>query len=187
MPGSTAVRRRLNRDDWIRTSLEVLVNEGIGAVSVDRLAVELEVTRGSFYHHFKDRGALLDALLSHWSETLTHQIREQVASLQLDPATTLLALLRTIRRKRAAEYDAPFRAWALHDERAAKVLREVDRLRLEFCRAQFQAIGFEGIELESRARLFLYYETAAPAMFIDRSEEQTEALLLERHRFLVTR
>lgn len=177
-------KARLNRRDWILAALELLVGDGIAAVTVDRLSKQLQVTRGSFYHHFSDRDELLDALLGHWSDTLTFQIRDQVARLKLDPATTLLVLLRTIRSEQAAALDAPFRAWALHDERAAAVMREVDGERLKFIRQQFEALGFAGIDLDNRARLFLFYEIASPATFLDR--DGWEERLIERHRLLTS-
>lgn len=187
MRATTRPKRRLKREDWVAASLEVLLLEGVGAVTIDRLAEELHVTRGSFYHHFSDRAELHDALLAHWAEERTHRVREEVASLKLDPATALLVLLRTLRRRRTAGYDAAFRAWALHDERARALLQQVDGARFEFVRGQFEQLGFRGIDLENRARLFMYYEIASPAMFLENADEQADALLVERHRFLTQR
>ena len=175
---------RLTRQDWIDAAMELLSLAGIGAVTVDRLASNLDITRGSFYHHFSDREDLLRALLDHWAQQWTYTVREQVQSLGIDPGNTLLALMNMIRKNRAADYDAPIRAWALHDPLAREVVSEVDGARLEFITAQFKALGFSGLDAENRARLFLYYEMAAPAMFAGPSPEQDEQLLVERHRFL---
>lgn len=116
----------------------------------------------------------------------TYEVRDQIAALSLDPATTLLALMRVIRNNRAAGYDAPFRAWALHDRLARAVVEKVDQVRLDPVRSQFVALGFAEGDAENRARLFLYYEVAASAIFTELSAEQHEQLLLERHRFLTT-
>lgn len=187
MSTTTQLKPRLNRQDWIDAALGLLITAGISAVSIDRLANTLGVTRGSFYHHFSDRSDLLRNLLDYWAQRWTNDIREQMANLGLDASTTLLALMRAIRSNKAADFDAPFRAWALHDPMAREVVSKVDKTRLEFIRSQFEAIGFQGIEAENRARLFLYYEAAAPAMFIDETKELDEALLMERHLFLTTR
>ena len=184
MVGDIQIKPRLTRQDWIDAAMELLARAGIGAVTVDRLATDLDITRGSFYHHFSDREDLLRAVLGHWAERWTYTIRDQVAALGLDPGTSLLAIMKLIRSNRAADYDAPFRAWALHDSMAQKVVRDVDEARLAFVLSQFEALGFTGLEAESRARLFLYYEMAAPAMFARPSTEQDEQLLVERHRFL---
>ena len=177
---------RLTRQDWIDAAIVLLAEAGIGAVSIEQLAARLGITRGSFYHHFSDRQDLLRQMLDFWAQRWTYDVGEQVASLGLDASTTLLALMKAIRHNRAADYDAPFRAWALHDPLARDVVEQVDQTRLGVIRQQFEALGFSGLDAESRARLFLYYEMAAPAMFAAPSPELDEELLQERHRFLTT-
>ena len=177
---------RLMRQDWIDAGIELLAQAGVGAVAIDRLATNLNITRGSFYHHFVDREDLLRAMLEHWAHQWTFAVREQIASLGLNPGTTLFALMKLIRSNRAADYDAPIRSWALHDPVAREVANEVDEARLAFTRAQFEALGFTGLDAENRARLYLHYEMAAPAMFAGPTPERDEELLIERHRFLTS-
>ena len=179
-------RPRLGRQDWIDGGIQLLALSGIGSVTIEGLASRLTITRGSFYHHFSDRQELLRAMLEYWAHEWTYSIGDQVASLGLDPGNTLLALLRTIRSTGAAELDAPVRAWALHDEVAAEVVQQVDTVRYELILAQFKALGFKELDAENRARLFLYYEIAAPAMFRRHDEDDRDSLLVERHRFLTT-
>lgn len=176
----------MTRQDWIDAAIQQLVEAGIGAVSVELLAGSLKVTRGSFYHHFTDREDLLRAMLGYWSERWSYSIRQQIEALGLDPSTTLFALMKAIRANRAADYDAPIRAWALHDPMAREVVAQVDGARLAFIRSQFEGLGFKEIDAENRARLFLHYEMAAPAMFVNPDAERDKQLLLERHRFLTT-
>jgi AcrR family transcriptional regulator len=177
---------RLTRQDWIDAAIQQLLAAGIGAVSVEQLATRLGVTRGSFYHHFADREDLLRATLNYWAQRWTYDVRDQLSALGLDPGTTLLALMRAIRSKGAADYDAPFRAWALHDPVARDVVRQVDAVRLGYIQSQFEALGFVDLDAENRARLFLYYVVAEPAIFTSPSAERDEELLKERHRFLTT-
>jgi len=186
MRDTKAAKRRLTRQDWIEAAIEQLSVAGIGTVSIEQLAANLNVTRGSFYHHFNAREDLLKAMLDYWAQRWTYDVRDQITALNLDPATTLLALMRAIRSNHAADYDAPFRAWALHDPLARRVVEDVDRVRLAIIQSQFVALGFRGSNAENRARLFLYYEAAAPAMFNRPSQKQDEQLLLERHQFLTT-
>lgn len=186
MPNATQPKHRLTRQDWIDAAMERLVEAGVGAVSVDRLATGLGVTRGSFYHHFADREDLLRAVLDDWARHWTYEILEQIGVLELEPATALLALIKAVRSNRAADYDAPMRAWALHAPLARAVVKQVDEARLAFILSQFEALGFAGLDAENRARLFVHYEMSAPTMFASLSPERDEQLLLERYRFLTT-
>lgn len=186
MTNTAQLKQRLTRQNWIEATFELLTEEGICSVVIDRLATKLGVTRGSFYHHFSDRDDLLGAVLDYWAEQWTYTIREHIGALGLDPSTTLLALMKAIRRNRAADYDAPIRAWALHDPTAHRVVKRADEARLAFVRSQFTALGFSGMDAENRARLYLHYEMTAPSMFAGSSRKHDEELLEVRHRFLTT-
>lgn len=175
----------LARTDWLNAAIEVLGEGGIAAVSIVQLANVLGVTRGSFYHHFTDREDLLRAILDYWEERWTVDIREQVNSQQLPPADMLRALVRSIRDNRAADHDAPFRAWALHDPLAHAVLEKVDAFRLNYIRSLFKAAGFTGIDAENRARLLLYYEMSDPAFFAARDPDIENRLLDQRLNLLL--
>ena len=59
----------LTRQAWIASARLVLETRGIADVKVDRLAKGLNVTRGSFYFHFRNRKDLLDALLKDWRDS----------------------------------------------------------------------------------------------------------------------
>ena len=65
---ATAPRRRrsLGADDWIDAATAVLVEDGVAAVAVEPLAARLGATKGSFYHHFPNRDALITAALERW-------------------------------------------------------------------------------------------------------------------------
>jgi AcrR family transcriptional regulator len=186
MTAQPSTKRRLTRQDWTDAAIELLAEAGIAAVSVDRLATNLGITRGSFYHHFADREDLLSSILEYWAQRWTYDICDRVEALGLDPSNALLALIKMVRHEGAAERDAPFRAWALHDPLARGVVEQVDRARMDIIHSQFEALGFTGLDAENRARLCLFYQAAAPSMFVDRSQESDERLLMERHRFLTT-
>src|SRR6478735_6374421 len=57
---------RLGRSDWIEAAFRALSVGGLGNLSVERLARELGATKGSFYWHFTDRPALVEAVLEEW-------------------------------------------------------------------------------------------------------------------------
>ena len=83
-------KARLDRQDWLDAALTALLEGGIAGVTMERLAVGLGVTRGSFYYHFRDRAELLDELLDYWVRDWTVAIVDDVTALSLDPRSTLL-------------------------------------------------------------------------------------------------
>jgi len=172
---------RLSRRNWLEAALELLHNDGVNAVTVEALASKLGITRGSFYHHFKDRKDLSTEMLEYWNRKWTVEIRDDIAALGLDGLQSLVALGNLIRHRKAAGYDVAVRAWAVHDDHAREAVKEADKIRLEFIRSQFERIGFKGLDLENRSRLFLYYAMTEPAFLVPPDEEA--ALLLDQIRF----
>ena len=181
---SRAPATRLDREDWVKAAWDVFVSGGIGAVTIKGVAETLGVTRGSFYHHFLDRADLLRELLRYWERELTIRIRDDVRALRLDPASTLLALARTVRERRAAAYDVRVRAWALSDPDVRDLLRQVDEFRLGYIRSQFVELGFDDRGAEARARLYLSYMAAEPATLIEQTPGILEDVLLTSHALL---
>jgi AcrR family transcriptional regulator len=78
-PARPRERRTLTRADWIGTAVEALARDGLRAVAVEPLAERLGATKGSFYWHFRDRNALLQAAVEHWEATA---VDEQIARLE---------------------------------------------------------------------------------------------------------
>ena len=66
------------------------------------------------------------------------------------------------------------------------MVEQVDQARLDQIQGLFAGLGFTGLDLENRARLFLYFEMGAPRMFAGPTPERDEELLEERHRSLTT-
>ncbi|HEY3866891.1 MAG TPA: TetR/AcrR family transcriptional regulator [Actinocrinis sp.] len=85
-------RRTLTRADWIATALDALARDGLRAVAVEPLAERLGATKGSFYWHFRDRNALLEAAVAHWERTATDDRLKQFDAIS-DPRARHYALL----------------------------------------------------------------------------------------------
>ena len=77
-PRSPARPAALDAGAWTDAALEALAGGGIAAVRVEPLAKTLGVTKGSFYWHFADRRALLDAMLARWADGRVAAIRERL-------------------------------------------------------------------------------------------------------------
>lgn len=156
-PGAgLAGRRVLGKEAWVAEALRSLATGGLAAVSVERLAVALGVTKGSFYWHFANRAALIVAVLECWERVATEDV---IAALDAvaDPRerlTRLLALsLDQLDHLRA---EAALQAAAgAGDSVVAPVVARVVRRRLSYTESLFRAIGLSRSEAATRARVAL--------------------------------
>jgi AcrR family transcriptional regulator len=85
------------REELITASVALIGSEGLGAVSLRRVAREAGVSPGAPYHHFPDRAALLAAIVARGHELLLVELR---ATRQAAPtaARALGALIQTYLR-----------------------------------------------------------------------------------------
>src|SRR4029078_12241438 len=81
-------RTRLSAADWEQAALDVVAEQGVAAVTVESLARQLGVTKGSFYWHFPTREALLKAALERWEGQDSDNVLAQVAQIS-DPREPL--------------------------------------------------------------------------------------------------
>lgn len=157
-------RSTLTPEAWIAAATDVLIDRGIDAVRVDVLAKAMAVTRGSFYWHFKDREALLVAVLKAWRDGATEQVIERFEGQQADPAALIGELIslpfRGRSAERAARVELAIRAWARRDALARQAVDDVDARRLSYIAQCFSSLGFPIGEARARAFILYAYEVA---------------------------
>ena len=57
------------RRKLLEAALKLIRSKGYAATSIDDLCAEAQVSKGAFFHHFKDKEALAVAAAGHWSQT----------------------------------------------------------------------------------------------------------------------
>ncbi|MGG4774670.1 TetR/AcrR family transcriptional regulator [Paenalcaligenes sp. Me52] len=120
----------LTRHHWIEAGFHALEHNGHAGVSAENLARRLNVTRGSFYHHFRSKSDYVTALLSYWEEDYTHRMLAY-ASQGTNSADTLLRYVDIASEKRP-HIEVAIRAWSLIDPLVASFQKRVDQTRLDF-------------------------------------------------------
>ncbi len=144
----------LGEAEWVSAALALLARRGVAAVRVEPLAVVLGVTKGSFYWHFSDRRALLDAVLAEWERRATAAVIGHVESAAGRPAERLARLFTLIARSRKAPaVEQAVRAWGAVDPRARRVLARVDTRRVAYVRGLLQGQGLPPALARRRAQL----------------------------------
>jgi len=176
---------RLDAMDWIECALRVLAERGVEGIRVEVLAKLLGVTKGSFYWHFADRAALLQAMLQEWRRRATLAIIQRYESTADDAGTRLHRLLRlqfdTRNAEIGAEIELSVRLWGRHDASAAQVLQEIDELRLRYIAQLLQEAGVDPLEVHARAVLAYCYMRVSRSLLDPRRDrnivQMCEAIL----------
>lgn len=145
-------RSRLSAESWEDAALELMAEQGVGALAVEALARRLGVTKGSFYWHFRTREALLKAALERWEQYGEREVIAQIETIA-DPRVRLVELFR-----RVAHEVQPHKVYAallkaLDHPLVAPVMARVSQRRTEFLTTAFREAGMAPKEALNRARL----------------------------------
>jgi AcrR family transcriptional regulator len=143
---------KLGRQDWLNIGIQTLIEKGIEAVRVEPLAKLLNVTRGSFYWHFKNRDDLLEEILNEWEARNTKNIIQQIEGLNSSPSAKLLSLLE-IAAKDDNLLEKAIRVWSVNDARAVGAITRIDQQRLDYLQNLFVQLGFSQIDSKVRAQI----------------------------------
>ncbi|MER6424055.1 TetR/AcrR family transcriptional regulator [Streptomyces sp. NPDC001137] len=145
---------RLTARDWADAALTAIREGGLAAVAVEPLATRLGTTKGSFYWHFTNREALIEAALARWVESNTDEI---IATVETEPdaGRRLRALFHRVTKPGAADpLELSLLASTDHPQVAA-ALRQVTERRIGYLTGLFAELGFG--EEEARERGLMAY------------------------------
>lgn len=143
---------RKTREDWIAAGLVALAEGGVDHVRVEPLAKRLGVTKGSFYWHFADRNALLDALLVSWTDLQTSSVIDNVESRGGDASEILANTIAHIVRMDVA-LEVGLRNWAATDDKVRALIVAIDERRIAHLSSIIERAGVPSGPANERARL----------------------------------
>lgn len=114
---------------WVDEGMLVLAEQGIDGIRIDRIAIRLGLTKGSFHHHFHGMSDYRTTLLDRYERDSAAAITTTKSQLAgLPPKDALMTLPRHIEFD--ARLEAGMRGWAFQDDEARAVLERVDASRL---------------------------------------------------------
>ncbi|MER6308973.1 helix-turn-helix domain-containing protein [Streptomyces sp. NPDC001657] len=145
-------RQRLTAQDWADAALAAMSEGGLAAVAVEPLAARLGTTKGSFYWHFANREALVEAALERWEQLRTEAVITEVEA-EPDPGKRLRRLLlRATNRSTEDPLEVPLLASTAHPRVAAALARVTER-RIGYVASLFAELGFPEEEAHRRGLL----------------------------------
>jgi AcrR family transcriptional regulator len=176
-------RTQLTREDWARAAIEIMIDSSVEQVRVEAIARELDVSKGSFYWHFRNRDDLLELVLEIWTQEATVSVDERVLRRAANPAERLLLFLRlplsSKRASKASDLELAILGWARRSRMAEDAVATVDRLRVDQLTRQFDQLGFAPEQAEFRAHTtyaFLRYIAQRRDLPAPKKLEMTAAL-----------
>jgi len=140
---------RLSLIDWTDVALEAMAELGTAGVNVEQLSRRLGTTKGSFYHHFANRHALLVAALARWEEIVAADL---AASADIaDPRARLLTGSLIGVGTAADGFVDLALAVSVDDPVVAATLVRVNRQRLEWLTTALCDSGLDPSKAQERA------------------------------------
>lgn len=147
---------RLDRGDWVGAGIEILSSRGVDAIRVEVLARRLNISKGSFYWHFKDRDDLLEAILSEWESRQSDWNTDGGGA--SNPVERWARLFELLSRPAYARLEMAISSWARQDKDVALRVAQADGKRIDYLFMVFRDIGFTANQASewANAAMLLY-------------------------------
>ncbi|MBU2885458.1 TetR/AcrR family transcriptional regulator [Gilvimarinus agarilyticus] len=120
---------RLHKTDWLEAGLTLLKVAGPRALTIEQLCRVLQVTKGSYYHHFGNREGYQSALIAYWREQNTEQL---IATTEAVDPQQRSQVLSELARSADAGVENAMRTWAQQDAAVAQEVATVDLARTHY-------------------------------------------------------
>ena len=146
-------QRRLTRDDWITAALAAIADGGLAAVGIEPLAARLGATKGSFYWHFENRDALLEAAIGRWEQETTTDVSTEITAAHDAPASQFRRLVTGVIQRAEQDRVGPALLASAAHPAVAPALERVTTARLNLIATVFRRLGFSRAGARRRALL----------------------------------
>jgi AcrR family transcriptional regulator len=146
-------QRRLTRDDWITAALGAIAEGGLAAVGIEPIAARLGATKGSFYWHFENRDALLEAAIRRWERETTTDVVAEITAARDAPASQFRRLVTSVIQRAEQDRVGPALLASAAHPAVALALERVTTARLNLIATVFRRLGFPRADARRRALL----------------------------------
>ncbi|RSN12216.1 TetR family transcriptional regulator [Streptomyces sp. WAC 05977] len=176
------MKRKLAPEDWADAALEALCEGGVAAIAVEPIAAKLGTTKGSFYWHFTNRGALVEAAVRRWAEQDTEALITLLDGIS-DPERRLRELFTLVFGDKDDERAELALLAHAGDPVIGPLLAEVTARRVDFIVRCFREMGLP--DTEARHRGLLAYTAFIGLIQAQRASGGTLLPAMERPGYLV--
>lgn len=145
---------RGSRDAWLEAAFELLLESGVDSVRILPLAKRLNLSRTSFYWFFKDREALLAALVERWREKNTLGLAGQTEAYAETISEAILNVFDCWLNPALFDSQLEFamRSWALQSNEVSHEIETADKTRIDALTRMFTRFGHDELAANVRGR-----------------------------------
>ncbi|NRP13239.1 Tetracycline repressor protein class A from transposon [Aliiroseovarius sp. xm-m-379] len=167
-------KRQGAENAWLSAAYEVLTESGVEAVKVGVLSKKLGLTRSGFYWYFKDREALLDAMIARWDAKNTGNLIRQTEAYADTITEAMLNLFECWLDADLfdSRLDLAIRNWARNDPDLQRKIEHSDRLRARAIADMYRRFGFSDKQAEVRSMTVLYTQIGYISMQVSEALEE---------------
>lgn len=166
MDTSTKVKTTGSEEVWLDAAYAALTESGVEAVKIMPLAKQLGLTRTGFYWYFKDRDALLEAMIRRWEDKNTGNLIARTEAYGESITEAMFNLFDCWLDD--ALFDAPLdlaiRNWARNDTGLQVRLDAADVKRMSAIAAMFIRFGYSRTQALVRSRTVMYTQVGYISM-----------------------
>ena len=124
------IMNKVDKKQWFIVGLDILEKDGFAKITIDNLCTQLEITKGAFYHHFKNVDGYIDALMKYWLNQNTIQIIEDAD--KLATAKERMEFIGSVVINRSHKSEQVIRAWSFSNQIVKKYIQQVDDSRIDY-------------------------------------------------------
>ncbi|MCB0036825.1 MAG: TetR/AcrR family transcriptional regulator [Anaerolineales bacterium] len=165
---------RKSKEDWLMAGWYLIAEEGAQALKIEVLTTRLNVTKGSFYHHFANFQGYKEQLLAYLEQIGTLDIIAHIE--QAQTAATKLHHLLQATLAGPLNLEAAVRAWALQDEQVQLLMTRIDKRRIDYLQQLYQALGFPAAQALTMGRMIYAIYVGGQQMMPPLTAEQLNQL-----------
>ncbi len=122
--------KKVDKQQWFIIGLQILESGDFSKITIDNLCSILQITKGSFYHHFGNIDGYIIALMDYWLIQNTIQIIENAD--KLPSAKERMKLVGNAVINRSHKSEQVIRAWGFSNPIVKKHVQQVDDLRIDY-------------------------------------------------------
>ncbi len=122
--------KKIEKGAWLEKGLNVLVNEGFQRITIENLCTLLQITKGSFYHHFKSIDGYTEELMKYWRNKNTVDLIE--GTNKISDINKKHMQLNDLASSIPQKEEQIIRAWAFSNEIVRQYVQQVDDMRIKY-------------------------------------------------------